>query len=99
MLPRVCCPNLIVEFSRVFRGIPPNIEHHEIVEIGLRQKSRSGDRFSFEYLDLATSQDGSARFAHSLRVVDEENSLARKMRVATKWWATHKTPPKRARPL
>jgi hypothetical protein len=65
----------------------------------LPEKSRSGDLFSFMHLDSATSQNGSARLAGSLAVVDEENFFARKGRAATKWWAIHRTLPKRVRPF
>ena len=59
----------------------------------LPEKSRGGDLFSFMHLDSASSQDGGAHFARSLKAVNEENFLARKGRAATKWrWAIHRTP-------
>jgi len=67
--------------------------------MGLPQKSRGGDLFSFMDLDSVTSQDGSARLARSLKAVDEENFFVGKNRAVTKWWAMHRTLPKRARPL
>ncbi len=68
--------------------------------MGLPQKSRGGDLFSFMDLDSVTSQDGSARLARSLKAVDEENFFVGKNRATTQWrWAIHTTPPKQARPL
>jgi hypothetical protein len=98
-LPWVRCPNLLVEFERLLWGVTANVEHDEIVDMGLPEKSRSGDLFSFMHLDSATSQDGSARLAGCLAAVDEENSFPGKDRAATKWLAIHTIPPKRARPL
>jgi hypothetical protein len=67
--------------------------------MGLPQKSRGGNLFSFMHLDPATSQDGGASFACSLKAVDEENLFVSKNRAVTKWWAIHTTLPKRARPF
>src|SRR6266851_4894662 len=88
-----------VEFQRFRREVSANVEHNEIVDIGLPEKARCGDLFSFMHLDCVTSQDGSAGFARSLKAVDKENFLVGKSRAATKWWAIHRTPPKRARPF
>src|SRR5713226_8865397 len=90
---------LTVEFQRFRRGVSANVEHDEIVDMGLPQKSRCGDLFSFMHLDSVTSQDGSAGFARSLKAVDEENFLVGKNRAVTTWWAIHTTLPKPARPL
>jgi hypothetical protein len=68
---------LTVEFQRFRRGGSANVEHDEIVDMGLPQKSRSGDLFSFMHLDRVSSQDGGAYLACSLAGVDEENFLAR----------------------
>jgi hypothetical protein len=88
---------LTVEFQRFRRGVSANVEHDKIVDMGLPQKSRSGDLFSFMHLDRVSSQDGGTCLARSLAGVDEENFLARKSRTATKWrWVIHRTPPKRA---
>ena len=65
----------------------------------LPEKSRGGDLFSFMHLDAVSSQDGGARRAGCLAAVDEENFFVGKKPAATKWWAVHTTPPKRARPL
>jgi hypothetical protein len=78
--------------ERLRGGVSANVEHHEIVHIGLPQKSRGGDVFSFIHLNSTTPQDRSARFARSLRAVDEENSFVSKNRAVTKWWAIHRKP-------
>ena len=88
-----------VEFQRFRREVSANVEHDEIVDMGLPEKSCGGDLFSFMHLDCVTSQDGSAHLARSLAAVDEENFFVSENRAATKWWAIHTTPPKRARPL
>src|SRR6266849_75154 len=89
-LPWVRCPDLLVEFLHLFRGISPNVEHHEIVDIGLPEKSCSGDLFSFMHLDSLTSQHGSAHLARCLAAVDEEDSLA--TTIGTFWrWLKHST--------
>jgi hypothetical protein len=97
-LPWVRFPDLLVEFERFRRGVSANVEHDEILDIGLPKKSSSGDLFSLMHLYCVSSQDGGARLAHSPKAVDEENFFSGKSRVATKWrWAIHTTPPKRAR--
>src|ERR1700730_3368308 len=99
-LPWVRCPNLLVEFERFRRGVSANVEHDETVDMGLPQKSRAGDLFSFIHLDSATPEDRSARFARSLKAIDEENFLVSKNRATTQWRrAIHISLPKRARPL
>ncbi len=87
---------LTVEFQRFGREVSANVEHDEIVDMGLPEKSCGGDLFSFMHLDCVTSQDGSAHLARSLAAVDEENFFVSENRAATKWWAIHTTPPKRA---
>jgi len=99
LLTRVRSPNLLVEFERFRRGVSANVEHNEIVDMGLPQKSRCGEFLGFMHLDCVTSQDGSARLARSLAAVDEENFFVGKSQAATKWWAIHMTLPKRARPF
>jgi hypothetical protein len=92
-LPWVRCPNRLVEFERFRRGVSANVEHYEIVDMGLPEKSRGGNLFGDMHLDSVTSQDGSARFARSLKAVDEENSLATK--IGTFWrWLKHSTLPR-----
>src|SRR6266849_1066677 len=99
-LPGTCTLDLLVEFSRLFRGIPPSVEHDGIVDMGLPQKSRGGNLLSFMHLDAVTSQHGGARLAGCLAAVDEENFLVSKNRAAAqRRWAVHTTLPKRARPL
>src|SRR6266852_2051106 len=98
-LPWVRRPNLLVEFERFRRGVSANVEHDEIVDMGLPQKSRCGDLFSFMHLDSVTSQDCSTRLARGLKAVDEENFFVGKNRAVATWWAIHTTLPKRARPL
>jgi hypothetical protein len=71
LLTRVSSPNLLVEFERFRRGVSANVEHDEIVDMGLPQKSRSGDLFSFMHLDRVSSQDGGTYLARSLAGVDE----------------------------
>src|SRR6266849_4939943 len=100
LLPWVRCPNLLVEFERLCGGVSANVEHHEVVDIGLPQKSCGGNLFSFMHLDSVSSQNGSARLAGCLAAVDEENFVVGEKPAATKWrWAIHTTPPKQARPL
>jgi hypothetical protein len=84
---------LTVEFQRFRRGVSANVEHEEIVDMGSPQKSRCGDLFSFMHLNSTTPEDRSARFARSLRAVDEENFFVSKNRAVTKWWAIHSTLP------
>jgi len=91
--------DLLVEFERFRRGVSANVEHHEIVDIGLPQKSYGGNLLSLMHLDSATPQDRSAYLARSLAAIDQENFLIGKSRAATKWRAIHRTLPKRARPL
>ena len=76
--------DLLVEFERFRRGVSANVEHHEIVDIGLPQKSCGGDLFSLMHLDSATPQDRTARFAGCVAAVDQENFLIGKSRAATK---------------
>src|SRR5216683_4857596 len=83
---------LTVEFQRFRREVSAKVKHHKIVDIGLPEKARCGDLFSFMHLDCVTSQDGSAYLTRSLKAVDEENFLVGKSRAATKWWAIHRTP-------
>src|SRR6266852_6745676 len=97
-LPRVRCPNLLVEFERFRRGVSANVEHDEIVDIGLPEESRSGDLFSFMHLDSVSSQNGGAYLARSLKAVDEENFLVGKNRAVTTWWAIHRTLPETSAP-
>src|SRR5216683_2929801 len=94
-LTRVRSPNLLVEFERFRRGVSANVEHDEIVDIGLPQKSRCGDLFSFMHLDSVSSQDCSTRLARGLKAVDEENFFVGKNRAVATWWAIHTTLPKR----
>src|SRR5229473_8008158 len=88
-LPRVRCPNLLVEFERFPRGVSANVKHDEIVDMRLPQKACCGDLFSFMHLDSVTSQDGSAGLTGSLAAVDEQNFFVSKNRAATKWWTIH----------
>jgi hypothetical protein len=99
LLLGTCVLGLLVEFERFPRGVSTNVEHDEIVHIGLPQKACCGESLGFMHLDSVTSQDGSARLARSPAAVDEENFFARKSRAATKCWAIHRTLPKRARPF
>jgi hypothetical protein len=71
LLLGTCVLHLLVEFERFPRGVSANVEHDEIVDIGLPQKSRGGDLFSFMHLDSVTSQDGSAYLTRSLKAVDK----------------------------
>jgi hypothetical protein len=99
-LPGTCVLNLLVEFERVASRVSPDVEHHEIIDMGLPEKSGGGELFGFMHFYSATSQDGSAYFARGLAVVDQQNFLAFENLAATKWWrAIHTTLPKRARPL
>src|SRR6266851_9553563 len=100
LLTRVRSPNLLVEFERFRRGVSANVEHHEIVDMGLPQKACCGEFLGFMHLDSVTPQDGSAYLAGCLAAVDEENFPVSKSRTAAQWrWAIHTTLPKRARPL
>ena len=82
--------DLLVEFERLPRGVSPNIEHYEVIDIGLPKKSRCGDLFGSMHFDSMTPQDGSAHLAGSLAAINEENFLASKNRAATKrWWIIH----------
>src|SRR5713226_5840907 len=99
LLSATCALDLLVEFSRLFRGIPTNVEHDQIVEIGLPQKACCGESLGFLYLNSVTPEDRSARLAGCLAAVDEQNFFVGKSRAATKWWAIHRTLPKRARPF
>ena len=66
----------------------------------LPEKACCGEFLGFMHFDSVSSQDGSARLAGSLAVVDEENFFVRKNRAVTMWWsAIHTTLPKRARPF
>jgi hypothetical protein len=90
---------LAVEFQRFLRGVSAKVEHQEIVDIGLPQKSCGRNLFSFMHLDSASSQDGNARLARSLAAVDEENFLPGKDRAATKAVGdTYDTPDTNTRP-
>jgi hypothetical protein len=83
-LPGTCAIDLLVEFSRLVRGISPNVEHHEIVDLGLPQKMCCGDFPGFMLLDSATSQNCGARLGGSFAAVDEENFFVNKNRAVTK---------------
>ena len=84
---------LAVEFQRFLRGIPTNVEHDEVVDIGLPEGARSGDLFSVVYLDSVASQDGSAHLARGLAAVDKQNCFVGEKPAATQWrWAIHKHP-------
>ena len=76
-----------------------NVEHDEIIDIGLPQKTRSGDFLGFMHLHSATSQDGGARLARSPEAVYEKNFFVGKNCAVTKWQAMHRTLPERARPF
>src|SRR5258708_28312347 len=89
---------LAVEFQRFLRGVSAKVEHQEIVDIGLPQKSCGGNLFSFMQLDSASSQDGSARLAPSLAPVDEENFLPGEDPATPKWRALLTTLPIPAHP-
>ncbi len=100
LLTRVHSPNLLVEFERFRRGVSANVEHDEIVDMGLPQKACCGESLGFMHLDSVSSQDGGAYLARSLKAVDEENFFVGENRATTQWrWAIHTIPPKRARPL
>ena len=89
-LPGTCLLDLLVEFERLPRGVSPNIEHYEVIDIGLPKKSRCGDLFGSMHFDSMTPQNGSAHLAGSLAAINEENFLASKNRAATKrWWIIH----------
>ena len=82
--------DLLVEFERLPRGVSPNIEHYEVIDIGLPKKSRCGDLFGSMHFDSMTPQNGSAHLTGSLAAINEENFLASKNRAATKrWWIIH----------
>src|SRR5206468_9271164 len=83
-LPWVRCHNLLVEFERFRRGVSANVEHDEIVDLRLPEKSRCGDLVRFMHLHSVSSQDCSARLARGLKAVDEENFLVGKNRAVTK---------------
>jgi hypothetical protein len=99
-LTRISVFHLTVEFECLFPGVSTNIEHYEIVDMRLPEKSRSRNLFGDMYLDSVTSQNGSAYLAGSLAGVNEKNFLFTKNRAVRHWrWAIHSTLPKRARPL
>ncbi len=87
-----------VEFQRFRREVSANVEHDEIVDVGLPEETRSGDLFSFMHLDSVSSQNGGAYLARSLKAVDEENFLVGKNRAVTTWWAIHRTLPETSAP-
>jgi len=73
LLPGTRTLDLLVELECLRGGASANVEHHEIVYVGLPQKSRGGDVFSFMHFYAVTSQDGGAPLAGCLAAVDEEN--------------------------
>jgi hypothetical protein len=82
--------DLLVEFERLPRGVSPNVEYDEVIDIGLPKRSRCGDLFGSMDLDSMTPQDARAHPTGSLAAIDEENFLASKNRAATKrWWIIH----------
>ena len=88
-----CGPNLLVEFERFSGQVSAHVEQYQVKNIGLPQKACGPEARGILDLDAVTPQDGSARLARRFIGVDEENGLARKNRLATKWrWSIH-TPP------
>src|ERR1700704_2808715 len=90
--------DLLVEFEGLPRRVSPNVEHYEVIYLGLPKRSRCGDPFGSMHCDSMTPQDRSAYLARGLAAIDEENFLVIENRAA-KGWAIHRTLPKRARPL
>src|SRR5205814_10134673 len=82
--------HLLVEFSRLFRGIPPYVEHHEIVDIGSPEKSGSGEVLCFLHLDPVIAENRSTYFSGSLTTIDEKNSLLSEKPVAAMSWTIHR---------
>ena len=99
LLPGTGLLNLLVEFERLSRGVSPNVEHDEVIEIGLPRKSRCGELVGGMHFDSMTPQDRSTRVAGSLAAIDEENSLVIENRAAKRWWLVHPALPKLERPL
>lgn len=98
MFIRTCAPNLLVEFECFSGRVPPHIEQYQVIHIGLPQKACCLKALGLMDLDAVGPQDSSARLARRLVTVDEENGLALKNWLATKWWWTiHTTLPKRER--
>jgi hypothetical protein len=91
--------DLLVEFERLPRGVSANIEHDEVIEIGLPKKSRCGELVGGMHFDSMTPQDARAHVACSLTAIDEENFLAIENRAAKGWWLVHPAPPNLERPL
>ena len=77
--------DLLVEFERFRRGVSANVEHHEIVDMGLPQKACCGEFLGLMHLNCVSSQDGSAHLAGCLAAVDEENFPVSKRRTAAQW--------------
>jgi hypothetical protein len=76
-LTRTAVFHLTVEFECLFRRVSTNVEHYEVVDMRLPEKSRARDLFGEVNLDSVTAQDGSAYLAGSLAAVDEKNFLFR----------------------
>ncbi len=91
--------DLAVEFERLPGGVSPNVEHYEVIDLGLAKKSRCGDLFGRVHFDTMTPQDTRAHPTGSLAAIDEENFLVIEDRAAKGWWLVHLALPKLERPL
>jgi len=88
--------NLLVEFECFSGQVSAHVEQYQVINIGLPKKSRPGEILGCVYLDAMTLQNPDPHVACRLVTIDEENRLALKNRLATRWWgAIHFPPPER----
>ena len=100
MLPRTRFSNLFAKVECLSRQLSAHVEQYQVIHIGSPEKACCPEARGCAYLDAMTLQNSDAHVARSLIRVDEQNFLALKNRLATKWWwAIHTPPPKGNRNL
>ncbi len=100
MFFRTCGPNLLVEFECFSGQVSAHVEQYQVIHIGLPEKSRPGEILGRVYLDAMTLQNPDPHVARRLVTIYEENRLALKNWLATKWRrAIHTPPPERGAQL
>jgi len=93
-LSRTHALDLFVELERLARKVSADVEEYPVVVMKSLERSGAGEVRGRFNLYAVAPQNTNSYVASRLVVVDEQNLLALKNRVAaTKWWwAVHMTP-------
>jgi len=93
-LSRTRVLDLLIELERLARKVSADVEEYPVVVMKSLERSGAGEVRGRFNLYAVAPQNANSYVACRLVVVDEQNLLALKNRVAaTKWWwAVHMTP-------